>query len=267
MQPEAYIGFCRRILEKCGCDSSAAIFSLLPSTDHNLPNSDVFHTLENIAAMIDSAERIFCQNNKKTGSKSSAYNLITANLPLITKKYADYRRKKGLGEAIIPNNRQLIALAILTHIYLDTFEAPKQFFLPYSSSCSGQWIFWENIDYFKMKLRYNELIYNNVLSEAIEKKEVWDIKIRAGQFNEIIKRRLEKENAFSKQLSPLAMIKAIIIRLGEIASPNLNYESIDFSIRSLFRYLEINDFVRVDREIYFCRQLELNLAKSFKSLP
>ena len=82
----------------------------------------------------------------------------------------------------------------------------------------------------------------------------------------IKKRRLLKEHKFDEPLSSESMIKAMIIRLGEMGKPFINYEVIDFSIRSFFSYLGINKYVRVDRETEFLRRLELKIAEILKKL-
>lgn len=53
----------------------------------------------------------------------------------------------------------------------------------------------------------------------------------------------------------------MIIRMGEMAKPDINYEIIDYSIRSFFTYLGINKYLRVDREIKFLRRFEEEMIK------
>jgi len=133
--------------------------------------------------------------------------------------------------------------------------------LPHSSVCSGQWEFWDSIDFFdfREKLKNKEFVFD--FREKIAESKAWKIKFEPDMFPLIVKRRLVKEKAFNKKLSPEAMIKAIIIRMGELAKPSINYEIIDFSIRSFFTYLGVKQYMRVDREILFLRTLEEEIKK------
>lgn len=269
MQPILYLQFCRNILAKCNSNEDAMIYALLPMLDTKLPNmyGSYFHAVENIPRIVESASVVFCGKSKKESKDSFSYNLLSENAQMLAKMYTDSRKTLGTkNSTIFPEDKALAVLAALTHIYLDIFEKPKQVFLPYSPACSGQWAFWEKVDMYSLRRLFNDPKNNAMLLEAMSQKKVWDVKIDPEKFTDIVRQRLVKEGSFAKPLSVLAMIKAIMIRLGELGAPNINYETIDVSIRTLLRYLNINDFVRVDREIEFCRQLEANLAESLQKI-
>ena len=62
------------------------------------------------------------------------------------------------------------------------------------------------------------------------------------------------------------MIKAIIIRMGELAIPSINYETIDFVIRDIFTYLHVDKYKRVDLEMEFLKRFEEEIINEMKVL-
>ncbi|MBU4353019.1 MAG: hypothetical protein KKA65_02580 [Nanoarchaeota archaeon] len=262
MQQNIYLEFSRNLMEKCGLNEEGIIFSLIPNLDHNLSylQDSYFHSLENLPNLIEASLAIFHGQKSDISKNSLTFNIIKENSQNLLKNYSQFRSKYNFkaGE-IISKDKEVLALAILSHIYLDSFERPLQFFLPHSPFCSGNWLLWDKINYHDFKEKFhqsNELLIN--------KKDIWNIKITEENFKDIIKKRLIKENAFSKPLSHLSMIKAIIVRMAENAAPSINYEIVDYNIRKLFRYLGINEFIRIDREMEFFRRLENNLSKAFE---
>lgn len=45
-------------------------------------------------------------------------------------------------------------IAVLSHIYFDTFNIPVQAFLPDSVYSSGQWEFWKNVGYLTFRSKF-----------------------------------------------------------------------------------------------------------------
>jgi hypothetical protein len=153
---------------------------------------------------------------------------------------------------------------VTSTIYLDTFIEPTQFFLPHSSQCSGHWEFWDKTDYFGLLNKVQAGKTVRYLEQKIAKSKVWTTKITPDAFPEIVKRRLIKEKSFDKKLDAPALLKAMIIRMGELAKP-INYEVVDFVIRSFFTYLGVKKYLRVDREIEFLRRLEKEMIEILES--
>ena len=94
--------------------------------------------------------------------------------------------------------------------------------------------------------------------------KIWSYKPKAEEFPTLLRRSLLKGGSLTKKFSPECMIKAMIIRLGEMAKPFTNYEVIDFSIRTFLRHLSIDAYLRIDREIEFCRKLEGEIEKNIE---
>ncbi len=70
------------------------------------------------------------------------------------------------------------------------------------------------------------------------------------------RKEIMKSKSWEMKLKPEALIKAMIIRIGEMAQPAIPYEVIDNTIRVFMRYMDINEYQRVDNEIKFCREQE-----------
>ena len=153
------------------------------------------------------------------------------------------------------------ALSLVSHAYFDSFLKPVHFFIPQSSFCSGQWDLWNKRGYLELKEKFSDKEFINKFYDKIKNSEVWNTKINPDDFPLIIKRRILKEKNTGMMLNPEAMIKAMIIRMGELARPSIDYEVIDFAIRDFFTYLQVKKYLRVDREIEFLRRLEKEITK------
>lgn len=265
MQNIPHLTFTTKVLEKCGCDKSAVIYSLLPLIDEKpeYMKGTYSHCLENQPKLIDSALEIFTGKKLGAAKNSYEYTRIKEEKESFFNLFSRFKNITNLPSKISTDKIEA-ALASLSHIYLDTIFNPVQFFIPHSSSCSGQWQFWNDINYFELKEKLNQKEFIFSLREKLDKSKIWDIKFEPEEFPLIIKKRLLKEKAFGKKFDPESMIKALIIRIGEIAKPDVNYEIIDFSIRSFFTYLAIKKYSRVDREIEFLRRFEKEIINILK---
>lgn len=263
MDIKLYALFVKKLNEVCGLEDDNLVYALLPSID-NKPgymNGIYSHTLDKLPLVIDSSLEIF--GTKKTGVAKSSYpyqRLIEEKNDLFN-ALSNLKEILKLKEIKINEDKKAAAFAALSSIYLESFIRPVQFFLPHSSIPAGHWEFWDKTNYleFIKKIHQKETI--NILTKKLTKSSVWETKFRPDDFPEIVKRRLLKEKLLGKKLDPSAMIKAMIIRMGELAKPSINYEIIDFSIRSFFTYLGVKKYLRVDREIFFLRALEEEIQK------
>lgn len=263
MDPVMYLILADKFDEICGCKKDNLVYSLVPSIDDKpeYMRRLYTHNLDKLHLLLDSALSIF--GNKKTdvAKKSYPYVRLSEEKESILDTLGKSKGILGLKSINMGDDRVTSALAALSHIYLDSFVYPVQFFLPHSSVCSGQWDFWDKVNYLELikKIHQKETIKS--LSGKLLKSDVWKTKFKAEDFPVIVKRRLLKEKLLGKSLSPEAMIKAIIIRMGELARPSINYEVIDFSIRSFFTYLGVKQYLRMDREIRFLRIFEEEFMK------
>jgi len=262
MDPQSHLILTKKLLETCNQDSSSTIYSLIPSIDSQpLHLKGLFaHILENQPKIIESSIQVL--TNKRTKS-----SYITDRLKEEEKNFRTILNRSLLKTDInkISDNKHSITLSILSHIYFDTFTKPIQFFLPHSSSTSAQFQFFEEIDYLKLK---NYFYNNNTLEfqKQMLNHDIWEAKFSLKDFKPIVQKRLKKEKLLEQPLDVLSLTKAMIIRIGELSHPSINYEIIDYSIRNFLRQLNINKYLRVDREIEFLRKLETEIKTTLKDL-
>lgn len=254
--------FVSNILKRCDCNQGSGIYSLLPATDHDPQYfSGLYaHNIGNLPKMIESGIKIICQNKPKAVSFED--NLVKTDKEYIHKTFSDFISLEKMKNINITTNKTQVSLAALSHIYFLTFFRPVQFFIPYSSSCSGQWQLWDTIDFLNIKQHIENISSLNMLLPE----KTWDINITLENFNPIIVRRLKKEGNLNRSLDPESMIKALIIRLGELASPNINYENIDLTIRKFFTFLAVKKYLRIDREMRYLQLLEENIKRNIQKI-
>lgn len=260
-----------KLLECCNLDKGAAIYSVIPVIDKEPAHFHrvYAHILENQPDFLDIALEIFGSDEVKerdydamkrtVDKKIDELNFQILSLPsdnykekrMLEKKIYAYKRitedtpvfMKHAGDACelvkdesvmrISCDKLSAAVSLLSHTYFDTWNNPIQLFLPDCSYCSAQWSFWDNIDY--MRFRGDFYKSENIVKfrKDIVKAGVWNLKLR-----------------------PEALIKALIIRLGEMGQPAIPYEIVDMGIRDFMRYMHINEYQRADNELKFCCHIE-----------
>jgi len=269
MDWQTHVIFAAKLLKVCNCDEGAAIYSNLPAIDSKPAHFHRLyaHILENQPRLLDAAIEIF--TGKDMGADKNSYEYKRLKEEEATFRELAEKAKEIIGSdgiTKISSDKISAALSLISHIYFDTFNNPVQAFLPNSSLCSAQWDFWDSIDY----LKFRDEFYTDSVIIPFRKKmansSVWTEKPDIKVFPKDIRERLLRENAFDKPFNPKAMIKAMIIRLGEMAKPAINYEIVDHSIRKFLRYLEIDEYLRVDREIEFLRRLESEIARAITDI-
>lgn len=263
MDEITHLFLAKKLLEVCNADQGSVIYSLLPNIDKQ-PSyfyGLYAHTLETQPKLLDSAIEILAKKKTRVSKNSYEYQRILEE----EKRFLTLLNGLDKNNTIISNQKIDAALSSISHIYFDSFTRPVQFFLPHVSFCSSQWDFLNNINY----LNFKEKIYQNnpnLLHNEINKNNIFNVKLELDSFPLVIKKRLIKEKSLDKPLDPAAMIKAMIIRLGETSRPSISYEIIDFTIRQFFRNLNFNRYLRADREIAFLKSLELSLVKILKEI-
>jgi len=254
-----------KLLEACGCDIDSAVYTFVPIADRGVELYT--HSLPNLPQILDSAMEIFTGKKTKVAKNSAYYANLKKEQERFIKLFSEICELTGYGgQKKISEDKVSAGLCAVSHLYFDTFTRPIQFFLPHSSVCSGRWDFWDSIDFFAFKEKLQDKKFNFDVKEKLMKSEVWDVKFNLSEFPVIVQRRLVKEKMLGKKLNPEAMIKAMIIKMGEMGRPFINYEVIDFSIREFFTYLGAKKYQRVDREIKFLERLDdeiVNIIKGY----
>lgn len=266
-----------KLLESCGLDKGTAIYSIIPVIDKEPPHFHrvYAHILSNQPGFLDVAMELFTSQevkkrdfpalNKKVEEKIQelrqrlgaieadgfeerrnienkvyAYKRIAEEAPVFIKHAEVAGRIVGDNSvAVIGRDRMSAAVSLLSHIYFDLWNNPVQVFLPECSYCSAQWEFWSSIDY--MRFRGDFYKPENI---------------------DIFRREIAASPVWNKRLKPEALIKAMIIRLGESGMPAIPYEVVDMGIRDFMRYMEINEYQRADRELEFCHELEAAIREN-----
>ncbi len=264
-----------RLLDSSGLDLGAAIYSVIPVIDQKPAHFHrvYAHILENQPDFLDVTlalfkrpeviKRDFTGLNKFIIEKTAQLEKEFDSLPAadaakkmrLEKKIYAFRRigeetpgfLKLLDDArdVVEDERVVkistdklsAAVSLLSHTYFDTYNNPIQLFLPTCSLCSAQWDFWSKIDY--MKFRGDFYKPENIVPfrKEIAKSRVWKV-----------------------ALKPEALMKAMIIRLGEMGQPAIPYEVVDMGLRDFLRYMNVNEYQRADTELKFLHDLEEEIS-------
>lgn len=264
-----------RLLDSSGLDVGAAMYSVIPVIDQKPAHFHrvYAHILENQPDFLDVtlelfgrpevAKRDFAGLGKFVSEKAAqlqkefdsapsgdarkrmrlekkiyAFTRISEETPGFLKLLDDARDVVGDERVTkISTDKLSAAVSILSHTYFDTYNNPVQIFLPGCSLCSAQWDFWSKIDY--MRFRGDFYKPENIVPfrKEIAKSKVWDIKLK-----------------------PEALMKALIIRLGEMGQPAIPYEVVDMGVRDFLRYMNVDEYQRADNELKFLRDLEDEIA-------
>lgn len=260
-----------KLLESSKLDLGAAIYSVIPVIDqkpahfhrvyaHILENQpdflDVtlelfkrpevtrrdFKTLEQfISGRANQLEKEFNETpatdvakRRKIEKRIYAFKRIGEETPEFLKLLDDARDVVGDARVTkISTDKLSAAVSLLSHTFFDTFNNPVQLFLPNCSYCSAQWEFWSKIDY--MKFRGDFYKPENIVP---------------------FRREIAKSTVWNTALKPEALMKAMIIRLGEMGEPAIPYEIVDMGVRDFLRYMDVNEYQRADMELKFLRDLE-----------
>lgn len=260
-----------KLLESCGLDKGAAIYSVIPVIDKEPPHFHrvYAHILENQPDFLDVAMEVLSGNGSDRTDLSAMYRKKEEKVSGLEKELAalspdDEEGKRFLEKKIYAHNRIVeeaagflghaedavdivgdksvreiskdkvsAAVSLMSHTYFDVWNNPVQVFLPECSHCSAQWEFWNHVDY--MKFRSDFYKPENIVP---------------------FRKEIAKSDVWNTSLKPEAIIKAMIIRLGELGQPAIPYEIIDMGVRDFLRYLDIDDYQKVDKEIEFCHALE-----------
>jgi len=266
-------------MESCGLDQNAAYFANLPAfiSEGPFQGSMFTHALSNLPDLLEVTEDIFSsmekngQNVEKTSKALDAklqatkqsiqnannfmeshfykkrlliYDKVLYQLDEIRLQY-----EKVTGLSCLPpakffkENQMALMLSFVSSIYLNLWTAPRQIFPPMTSVCSGAWPLWNSIDTTQMAERlWSDVGKDDFCSNLFE------------------------ESHWLEQLNGISILKAIIIRMGEMGSPPISYSIVDWHIRILLRYLGVNDYIKVDTELNFLKNHEHRLEALFQEV-
>ncbi|HHT9119803.1 MAG TPA: hypothetical protein ACFYD3_04560 [Candidatus Hypogeohydataceae bacterium YC41] len=265
-----------KLLDSCGLEKGSAIYSVIPVIDkepphfhrvyaHILSNQPEFlevamelfgseevkkrdfealrkkveRKVKELQARLESIKSDGLEQRQKIENNIYAYKRITEETPIFlqhAEMAANIVGDKNVSK--ISCHKMSAAVSLLSHIYFDLWNNPVQVFLPGCSYCSAYWKFWEDIDYMKFRSNFYKPENITAFRKEIAQSQIWNCRLK-----------------------PEAVIKALIIRLGELSEPRVPYEIVDMSIRDFMRYMEINEYQRADKELDFCHALEKTIQE------
>ncbi|MFQ5881664.1 MAG: hypothetical protein ACE5I9_04230 [Candidatus Methylomirabilales bacterium] len=265
-----------KLLKSCGLDPGAAVYSDIPVIDNKPAHFHrvYAHILENFPDFLDVAlevfgsaefaQRDFAALNQRMEGKVKELEAHLNILPasdemgrrLVEKKIYAHRRiveeapvfaehlkvaATLVGDPQVSRastDRLAAALSLLSHPYFDVWNNPVQFFLPDCAFASARWEFWPQIDYMKFR---GDFYKDQCISR--------------------FRREMVQLSFWNTSLQPEAIIKTLIIRMGEMGAPTIPYEVVDWGIRRFLRYLGIDQYQRANKEIDFCHTLEVEIDR------
>jgi len=255
MDHVTHISMAYRLLEVCDSDKKAAIYSLLPAIDripdhyHRL----YAHVINNFPCVLVSALQVFANYRvkrfwrfenggyyeKKIDEQCYVFKRVSEDKDYFMSLVKSGNPLLGENSSLRPSQDIVSAgVALLSHIYFDTFNNPVQAFLPDSVCPSGQWSFWANVGYINFRERfYTERVIQN------------------------FRKRLFEDKIWNTRLEPFTLLKSMIIRMGDLSRPGIEYEIVDNKIRDFLRLLDCNRYLRPDKELKFCKELEKTIGQ------
>jgi hypothetical protein len=228
-----------KLLKACGCEPGSSIYSVLPALDREPAHFHrvYAHVISNFPRMLTTATHIFCDDwplDFPLDTASYEYERITTD----SNYYMDLAKEAAAlvnDDAMLDPKPELVGggLSLLSHLYFDTYNNPVQAFLPDSVYPSGQWDFWSKTDYMIFRTKFYTEKALTVFREGYLESKIWNARI-----------------------DPFKMVKAMIIRLGDLSQPVMGYEVVDSKIREFLGFLGYTRHARADKELRFCKALE-----------
>ena len=273
-----HIAFTKHILASCGLDERAAYFANLPaflSQQHTY--TDMFtHSLSHLPDMLEVTGHVFTLLEEQGQDIEKTNSLLEPTLQRLKEdlksssnsmEYYYYSKKLFFYEQIInyhkdvldqcsqneensislfssfyQENLEALFLSFVSYIYFDLWVTPRQLFFPNNATCSGSWALWEEVDYFKLSQWFAKHNSDSNTPEDL----------------------FSKEKCNDKLMGP-AMIKAMIVRMGEKGNPPIQYSVIDWNIRIFFRFLGIKGYKRFDSEMEYLLLHESGIQEIMRS--
>ena len=268
MDSQNHLVYARKLLEVCGCNNESVLYSAVPLFDKKaLYSKGLFaYSFRHIPDIIDSSIELLSGKKTQARKTSYEYKAIKDSKKQILEILDVYNQTNKEKISKISSDKTLALLSYLSHIHLDSFSKPIQCFIPDSSITTGQFEFWDSINLLELRKRLYGKDFQFKFKENISKSDVWNLKMNIDMFDHTVKERIIKEKSIHKKLDPLAMVKALVIRIGELGLKQINYEILDLSVRNTIGYLGVKHYIRVDREMMFLRKLEEETKNIMKNL-
>lgn len=231
-----------KLLKSCGCHPGSSIHSVLPALDREPAHFHrvYAHLISNFPKMLTTSTQIFCNHwplGLPIDKKSYEYDRISVDREYYLSMVKETSVLVGDDSILEFSQRQVGGgLALLSHLYFDTYNNPVQAFLPESVYPSGQWDFWKTVDYMLFRTKFYTDKAVSIFRKGVLDSDVWNVTV-----------------------DPFRMIKAVIIRLGDMCIPMPGYEVVDLKIKEYLGFLGYNKYERVIKELQFCRELETEI--------
>ena len=269
MNFSSHLEFCKAISEACNQDPRTSYFANLPAyisrgqfykSMHTYALSNLPELLEVLVETLTLFEKFKLDEAQTRQSLKPIIESIQHEIQSSTnfKHHYYYKKQILFYTQILNHSKELISqylnlshesslpsekffkenqlgffLSFISYIYFDLWISPSQLFFPEKSTCSGAWTIWEKIDYFQL----TEHIYVNHNFQGFGPS-------------------LYQHHFWNDKLDSESMVKAMIIRMGELGNPSIPYNIVDWNIRIFLRFLGVSDYKRCDREIEFLKNHE-----------
>jgi hypothetical protein len=269
MNYSRHLEFCKAISTVCAQDLRTSYFANLPAyvSRGRFYNSMHTYALSNLPELLEVASETFTIFEKYELDEEKTRQSLSPLIESIQQEIQNstnfnhryfYKKQTLFYNQVLDHSKELISqyldlshephlpsgeffkehqvgffLSFVSYIYFDLWMAPRQLFFPDKSTCSGAWSVWEEIDYFQL----TEFMHAN--------------EGRQGFGSALYDHVFWKE-----KLDPYAMIKAMIVRMGELGNPSIPYSIVDWNIRIFLRFLGVSNYIRCDRELEFLKSHE-----------
>lgn len=274
-----HIAFSRHILKHCGLEERVACFAILPVFINKGPShhSIFSHALVNLPDLMEVWVEVldFIETkNQDTKIIQKSFNETLQSLKQDIQNATNYEERsyfkkrsyfyeqlskelsnvcdhyiRVANESSLPSvqffreNQLALFLSISSYIYFDLWITPRQIFSPMTYGCSGTWDLWKDID------------YSGLVQSFRDQEE-----------SEDFSSRWFEQYQCTAKFDGFAMLKALIVRMGELGSSSISYSVVDWHIRILLRYVGANVYKRIDTELEFLESHAGHLESCFRKV-
>ncbi len=233
------------MLNGCGCASSASVFSVFPSID-NVPihyHRVYEHSFPKLKDLKNKGFDVFkyskmegCDYETKrlVEEKEHFLEMLKISMPIVCDNgLFDFQNLDDIS----------VDIALVSHLYFDTFNNPVQAFVPDNVYCSAQWDFWKSINYDKYRIKLADKSFLRDFRAGLANLEVWRRKIET-----------------------VSVIKSMAIRLVEQMVPpqSVNCEMYLKALNSKVCF-NVNK-ESLNNALEFCHSCENQIAEMIRSL-
>lgn len=182
----------------------------------------------------------------------------------ITRELAGAVEILGPEASEISTDRLAASLSLVSHTYFDTFNNPVGVFIPLAANYSAHWDLFGSIDYLEYKASFYHPDVIRPFRRAMDQSDIWREAFPAEEEADRENRGPRAAEA-GRPYNGAALIKAVIQRLGALA-PGISPGSVELAIRNFLATLGLRQIVPADRELRFCRALEVEIGERIRAL-